>query len=925
MSVSNLYKFLVFLSFCVISQVSMAQNIELTGSVVDGVTNAKKVAVEVRASNAKNTTMTNERGEFTMSVPCVGELNLTFTYDNHSVERTYPCPQDGNTLDLGQVKFDPPTVLENDQIFVVTLGDEVNDVDQENVSALLTARNDRFAATAAFTFGVARFRIRGYDSQNTDVFLNGIQVNELENGRTIWSQWGGLNDVLRNRTAQIGLLPTDYAIAGIGGSSSIDLRASSQRKQTRFTYSATNRSYTNRLMGTYSTGLLESGWALSISASHRWAHEGYIPGTWFDGYGYFVSIDKVLSEKSAFNIVALGSPTRRAGRGPVQQEMLYLARSNFYNPYWGYQQGEKRNSRVRNSHQPIFMLRHDFTPNKNLRWTNSFSHQFGENGNTRLDWFNANDPRPDYYRKLPSFQTNPDVAALVKDRLLRSEAARQINWDEILLTNLMAEQTTIENANGVEGNSYTGKRAEYIVSNRRYDSKKFNFNSNANLIVNDELTIQLNGSYRFHEGEVYQEVEDLLGGDFILNLDNFAINDFPDPAVAENDLDNPNKIIGLGDKYAFDYLANIRNGGLWGQAQWDLSKWQAHLGVGVSQTSFWRTGRMRNGRFPNNSFGDSEKQEFTNYNVKAGTTYKIDGRNFIHASGYVGTRAPYFRESFISPRTRNDVIPNLQNEKIFSGEIGYDMKAPNLKVKALAYYTEFRDRSSARSYYSDNLRNFVNVALNGINTKHIGTELAIEYKASTAVTLHAVAAIGEYTMNSRPVGTFTQDNNGEELLKEADRTVYAKNLRLGNTPQQAYTAGLTYRNKKYWSVYLDLNYFNKVYTDFSPIRRTSFATDILEPDSKQYVDILSQEQLDGAFTANISINKSWKVGWLKEKSSFINAGFSVTNFLDNQDYITGGFEQLRFDFDTRDIETFPSKYFYFQGLNYFLNVSYRFY
>jgi len=159
------------------------------------------------------------------------------------------------------------------------------------------------------------------------------------------------------------------------------------------------------------------------------------------------------------------------------------------------------------------------------------------------------------------------------------------------------------------------------------------------------------------------------------------------------------------------------------------------------------------------------------------------------------------------------------------------------------------------------------------------------------------------------------------VLQE-DVTIYARNYYVSGTPQEAYTAGLTYRSRKFWSLFLNVNYFGGSWLDFNPVRRTSDAVDLVEPGSPQWDAILRQEQVDGAWTVDLSFYKSWMKDWPKGRT-FYALNIGITNLLNNRDYVNGGYEQYRFDFDTKDPTAFPTRYSYMQGLNYYLQVSVR--
>ena len=330
--------------------------VEVRGTVLDSETGRPVAAVGVTLDDG-TTAVSEEKGAFVFFNVPEGKHDFTFRGTEDYVTQTQSTvvkDQGDGVFTLGRVELVPTQRDEgitNKEDFIPTItlsdGDLEQETDNQNISGVLAASRDVFVSAAAFTFGPARFRIRGYDSENTAVFINGVPFNELENGRAFWSALGGLNDVTRNRNAEVGLSPLSYAFGGVGGGSSIDTRASSQREQTRVTMSATNRGYRWRTMLTHSTGMMDNGWAFSFSGSHRWAQEGYEPGSFYDAYAYFMAVDKKLGDKHLLNLTTFGAPTQRGRAGASTPEMYDLADNNYYNPFWGYQNGEKRNSRIR--------------------------------------------------------------------------------------------------------------------------------------------------------------------------------------------------------------------------------------------------------------------------------------------------------------------------------------------------------------------------------------------------------------------------------------------------------------------------------------------------------------------------------------------------------------------------------------------------
>jgi len=870
--------------------------------------------------------ISDEQGNFEIYNVPSGNYTLKFELENY-VPVTLNINVTGEVLDLGDVQLvaqpDGTAVVREDFIPTISLSEDDLDLlsDNQNISGILTASRDIFVSAAAFTFGPARFRIRGLDSENTLVYLNGIPVNRLENGRVFWNAWGGLNDVTRNRNSDIGLSALPYAFGGIGGATTIDTRALSQRAQTSLSYALSNRTYSHRLMATHSSGPLKNGWAFSVSGSRRWANEAYLPGTYYDAWAYFLSVDKKFSDKHTLNFTAFDAPIRRGGSTASTQEMYDIAGTNYYNPLWGYQEGEKRNSRTIYSDQPMFILRHDWNFKQGGSLTTAISYQFGENGRTRMDWFDAPDPRPDYYRNLPSFlrQDSDEAADFRLDELTLDEDMRQLDWASFYNVNRNSELNSIFGPQlGLE--DVEGRWSQYIVDDQRSDSRDANFYTNYQNVFSDRFTFNAGAGYQIQQIHEYKIIDDLLGGDYYVNIDQFALGepDLPFNAI-QNDLNNPNQILREGDVWGYNYEMNIHHWNSWAQGTLTLRQFDIFLAGSVSGTTFWRTGNYRNGRFPDDSFGDSEAQDFLNFGVKGGVTYKLNGRNYFFANAAYLTRAPFVDNAYVSPRTRDQLVPNLTDEKISSAEVGYYLRSPNAKVRATAYIAEFQDRIRILRFYNDLQRDFGNYVMSDLDSRNIGVELALDLKILPSLNLTGAAAIGEYVYTSRAIGnTYLDDGDADNQTRE-NATIYTKNYRIAGLPQQAYTIGLNYRSPNFWFANLNFNYFDHIYIDFNPIRRTADAVYGLDETPDQFSAIIDQERVDPQFTMDFFGGKSFKFG---KYFLFLNVG--VNNILNNQDFITGGFEQLRFDVRERDPERYPTRYFYSFGTNFFANISLRF-
>ncbi|HQO90507.1 MAG TPA: TonB-dependent receptor [Chitinophagales bacterium] len=817
-----------------------------------------------------------------------------------------------------------------ESIPVITL-DDVDDaggspLSDQNISSALNAGRDPFFSASAFAFGISRFRIKGYNFDQFETYFNGIPTEFIDNGFSSYNVWAGLNDVTRNRENVIGIKPSTFGYGMLGGSYNIDARASKQRKQLQVSLSFSNRTYDNRLMITYGSGISKKGWSYAVSLSGRISKEGYIEGTQLRGISYFASIEKLFNNnKHSLSLTALGAPTQTAKASAAIQEVYDLAGTNYYNPNWGYQNGKKRNARVENRHQPLFVMMHEWKINDRSNLVTSAGYSFGERANSGIDWYNAADPRPDYYRYLPSYIENPAEKEVAINAIKEDPSLLQINWDRLYEVNRNNTET-IKNVNGIEGNNVTGLRSLYIVRDEVEKINRFNTQSVYN--VNVKNTYMTAGfTYQYLKRNVFNRVRDLLGGEFFVDINQFAERDFPEGNAAQNDINTPNRLLKVGDQYAHNVNILTHKTTLWGQVVQKFNKVDVFAAAELGYTRFWRDGKNQNGLFPENSLGKSDKLDFLTYSAKAGVTYKVNGRNYIYASGHAQTRAPYFDNIFVSYRTRDFYVKNPTAEKIYSAELGYILNHPIVKMRASMYFTKFNDASDIRTFFDERFNSFANISLTNIDKIHYGGEFAMEAKVYKGLSATLVAAVGNHYYSDRMNATTYVDNT-QEIFNE-NEVVYSKGLKLSGAPQQAYTLGLYYRDPKFWYVSANVNFFDDMWADFNPIRRTQAAVDAIPYQSEQWFDILKQERLNpkGQWTLDVSGGYSWRLKStfrnLKKSGYYLVFNVGINNLTNNKKFITNAYEQLRFDRDERNPSKFPTKYSYAYGITYFVNIAFR--
>ena len=821
-----------------------------------------------------------------------------------------------------------PTVILLDSDF------DESSTSSNDASTLLTSSRDVFNSIAAFNFGSLRYRVRGNDSKYSDVMINGILMNDPETGRPVFSNWGGLNDAFRNSVITEGLGRTDAGFGGLGGLTAYSTRASQYRKQISLSYAFSNRSYNHRVMASIGTGEIGNGWYLMAAASGRYAGEGYTEGTFYEAASYFLAVEKKINDKHSLNLTFFGAPSQRGGSSPVVQEAYDLTGTNYYNSNWGYQTQSdgtlvKRNSRVSNYHQPMTQLTWYFTPNRKTEINTTLFYFAGPGGQTSLEWGEAVDPRPDYYKNMPSYYANhahstAEYEAQMQAWLDRDPSVTQIDWDGLYNAN-RNHLFTVENANGTEGNTVTGNASKYILAERHYDKQQyggatyFKHEFTPNLILEGGLSANISKTH------YYEKVNDLLGGDFYYDINKYAENQETDEC--QTDLNKTNHVAYVGDIINYNYNAHRNNARLWGQIDYLTGNWDMYLGLQCSYTQIWREGLFKNGAFADNSYGSDNTHNFLDPSVKAGVTYAINGRNHIVLNTTYMTQAPQFRDIYVSPRTRNTLVSDkLGSEKINSVDLGYLYRSPEFKFRLTGYYNMYRDLIWNRSFYCENVyigsadgansykSEFVNFIMTGINEKSVGLEMGAEWKVTPTITLQAAAANGIHVYDNNPLFSVYDDNNTEAYIE--NQVAYLKNYHVSSGPETVASLGIKYNDPKNWWVSLTGNYMGNMYFDVNPYNHTEYGMMHYAEGDIRIEDVLNQSPLSPAFTLDFYGGFSRRY-----KGYYFLFTASVNNILNNKSTILYGYDQLRFN--TNDPDMFPSKYSYMYGTNFFISLTVR--
>ena len=812
-----------------------------------------------------------------------------------------------------------------DDLIVSDEGDSESTGVQDRVT-LLTSSRDPFLSASSYVFSTARFRNRGYDSPYGEQMLNGIGMNDLNSGYSAWALWGGLNDVTRLQQTSQTFEPISSGFGSVGITNNVTTRPSLYGAQHRLTYSNSNRTYSNRFAYTYTSGERKDGWSFAASVMRRIGsgQYSYVRGQHYDAWSYFLGIEKKFDPMNSISLIALGAPTRRGVASASTQEVYDLVGSNFYNPNIGRQGGKWRNARERKNHEPIIQLSHYYNNvAKQLYINTTFSYRFGQNTYSALNWYNAPDPRADYYRYLPSYFTRmadpngQDQASADRyTELWKTEPnVRYINWDRLYEAN-RGNLTTVRDASGRV--LAEGRKALYMIEDRHTDHREFAWATSGSWIPKNWLELTGGVNFRHNLTKNYATVGDLLGADFVHDIDKFAERDFGgDSRKSQVDLRHPDRIVQKGDRFSYDYDSRTTRYQTWLNAIYHFRKLDAYSGLAYTHTAIQRDGKQQRGLFPENSFGLSDYIKFNDIAAKAGLTYKLNGHHYLQANIAYVEQAPTFQNIFISPRTRNSYVDDPKSEKILSAEASYLVRLPWLRGRITAFYSHVSDKMRAMNFYDDSRASFSNYMITGIATRHLGLEAGVEAKLSPTLTANAALALGQYQYANNPTYVQSIDNSNEVIDKDQ---IYWKGLNLSGTPQTAATVGLTYYSPWYANFGVNANYFGRNYVSMSPVPRTDRGRSSLD-----YSYILPERLQDG-FTVDVFASYSWRLSY----GTFLRFNLSVSNLLNNRRLPNGGYEQLRIrtlrgsDGTQQLYRPFDTKLSYVYGTTFFFNTTLQF-
>ncbi|MGJ8591193.1 MAG: TonB-dependent receptor [Aquaticitalea sp.] len=761
----------ILLTVCTVllATVAMAQS-TITGKVNGSDLNGPLPGANVIEKGTTNGTNTDFDGNFSLTTKTSsGEIVISYVgYLPQTIAFSGDMSLDTITLESSEVG------LEEVQIIASVAVDRKTPVAVSTIKAaeielklgtqefpeVLKSTPGVYATKSGGGYGDGRINLRGFNSENVAVMINGVPVNDMENGQVYWSNWAGLGDVTSTMQVQRGLGASKVAVPSVGGTINIITKTTDVEEGGNVYTTVGNDGYT-KFGATYSTGLMENGFAATVSAS-KTDGEGYVDGTEFNAVAYFVNLTKEFNDDHRLSFTAFGAKQRHGQRQNrhLISDYRESERGIKYNSDWGFKNGQVTHIEDNFYHKPQISLNHYWNISEKSSLSTAAYVSFGSGGGggttgEELSKFSSSD------------YTIGNLGPVDIDRIV----------DENI-------------ANGANG-STAALRAS------RNDHNWYGVLSTFKTDLTDELVLLTGLDYRNYKGIHFQEVTDLLGGQYL---------------PVDDNVNNPNQAAQVGDKINYYNDGLVGWIGLFGQLEYSKDKLSAFLSVAGSNTSYVRKDYF--GYLDSDPLQETDRYNYTGYSFKGGANYNIDENHNVFANIGYFEKAPDFDAVF--PRFNNvDINDDAENEKITSFELGYGFRGEKFSANVNLYRTSWRDRTETIGFQlSEDERGFANIL--GVNAIHQGIEFDFVYRATDRLKLTGMISLGDWR--------WEEDVTDVDILNEDQEVVDTVNLfiedvHVGDAAQTTAALGLNYELMARTNILVDYNYFARLYADFNPSDR----------------------------------------------------------------------------------------------------------
>lgn len=807
-----------------------APNINCVGQVVDEV-NEPLAGAAIRAVGTQIVAIADANGQFRINVPAsCKKLNVSFV--------GYKPVELAPAANLGVIVMEPDSKLLNDVVVTQSIGrTRETPVAMSTISAeqlefklgnselleVLKTTPGVYTRSEGGGWGDAKTRVRGFESENVAMLINGIPVNDQEWGGVYMSNWAGLAEVASSIQTQRGLGATMLSTPSIGGTINITTRTIDVEKGGSVWYGMGNDGM-NQFGVKLSTGLMKNGWAVTVLGSRKWA-DGYIQGTNYNAYNWFVNVTKRINDRHQIGFTGFGAPqwhwNRNYNNGLsiegwqgvrdyMQGESPYR-----YNPTFGYRNGQEFNYQKNFYHKPQLAINHiwqiDDKSSLSTSIYASITSGGGRDGITRSNVYDENGNR----RSFSWYGTNSNEGTLTTDW-----RTPEGYFDYDAIQDMNAKSTTGSNMALV--NKLNSHETYGIVSSYKRD-----FN-----LRNGDIIKFIGGlDVRYYIGHHKTEICDLFGGEYYIdNANRSTVQPYNSAVYNKNNTEWVYEKLHVGDVVARNYDGFTAQEGIYAQAEYTLLDKRLNLVLAgaLNNNTYWR----KDFYFYDAEHARSETKNYIGGTIKGGANYNIDRHNNVFFNmGYI-SRAPFFSNGvFLSAQKSNITNPDSRNEKTYSFEVGYGYHSPILAVDVNAYYTKWMDKTMSKGDQIDPASaqdgsTYYYFAMNGVDARHMGIEIAAKLKPVKWFEFDAMLSLGDWQWDSNATGYFYNQNgaplsslngtiasDGIMGANHLHATLNQKGAKVGGSAQTTMSLGATFKPFKGFRIGADWTAFFRNYSD----------------------------------------------------------------------------------------------------------------
>ena len=857
---------------------------KISGTVVDD-TNQGLPGASVVIKGTTNGTETDFDGKFaltatsnsgTIVISYLGFKTKEVAFTSAGDLGNIKLQEDGNILEevvlrgIVDVAKDRQTPVAKSTIKAAEIQDRLG---SQEFPEILNNTPSVYATKAGGGFGDSRINIRGFSQENIAVLINGVPVNDMENGAVYWSNWAGIADVTTAMQVQRGLGSSKLAISSVGGTINIITKTTDLNEGGNITSSVGNDGYFKNV-ASYNTGKNENGFAASFLLS-RTAGNGYVAGTEFEGYNYFIGLGWDKGEHN-FQFMLTGAPQAHNQRTTSFFNTAtigdYLKFGKKYNYNYGYLNGEEFNWRRNFYHKPVTSFNWTWDVNENSSLTTSAYASFGRGGGTgdigRLDGNFASSSR---FR-------DPNSGLVLWDEIVKANSGQGGTFSNgFSYTNPADPSTGLQIVNDDELGATDvpaglTRRNGFIRRASVNSHNWFGLLSNYSTKLNDKLTLDFGIDVRSYTGLHYRRVDNLLGADGY--RDNDDINNPLNVISQENssDLGQQWNVFRSSDdeqKINYNNDGKVRWLGAFTQLEYVGDEVTVFVQGGISQQGFKRIDYF--------NFLDSDPDQETGWeniiggNIKGGLNWNIDENHNVFANTGYYSKQPFFDAIFLN--NTNNVNPNPRNEKVLGFELGYGYTSEKFRANVNLYRTQWKDRFISISSRFGGVQG--NADIQGVEQLHTGIELDFTYDITDDFRIVGMTSVGDWEYAGDVSGTAFDQNQTPIGTQE----LFLDGIKVGDAAQFTARLGFDIDITENFRIDYSQRFVDKLYAQ---INAEDFDTEIndgsLRLPGYSLADLGASYRFelkdDTNLNLRLNINNLWNTEYISESltNNFAGAG-----------------------------------------------------